>query len=103
MNSVYKIITICGSMRYYAEMLRLAAELTRRGNIVLMPFAIKDHVQESDVALDLLHEAKIDMSDEVIVMIDQNRYFGESTMHEVEYSAVNRKTIDYVYAEDYRG
>ncbi len=100
-NDGYVSVTISGSMRFYPAMLRLAEEYTRQGLIVLMPFAVKDHVQERDAALDLLHNAKIDRSTRVTVVTNRDRYFGESTLKEIEYASRRGKMIQYVYAEDY--
>lgn len=35
-----KIVTICGSMRFFEQMLQVAADETVKGNIVLAPFSV---------------------------------------------------------------
>lgn len=93
----YKITTICGSMRFYDAMLKLAKKLTIEGEIVLMPFAICDDKPNGDVtqeekrALDDLHFAKIDMSDRVVFVTDENGYMGESTRAEFVHAAQQDK------------
>lgn len=103
-NDGYVSITISGSMRFYAAMLKLAEEYTREGFIVLMPFAVKGtdgQAVQANEKLDRLHNAKIDRSSRVTVVTNKQRYFGESTLKEIEYAARRGKWIKYVYAEDY--
>ena len=64
----WPIVTICGSMRFYQQMLTVAEELTLDGFIVLMPFVRKEPFMEADVnhpgnvieKLDAQHKRKID-------------------------------------------
>lgn len=81
------IITICGSMRFFEEMLVVATEETLKGNIVLMPFAMKLtlSLDEQD-ALDELHLKKIDMADKILVVTDYTGYTGYSTQQEMAYA-----------------
>lgn len=98
----FKVITICGSMRFYEGMLRLASEYTMRGIIVLMPFVyhnngVKAPDDEIGAMLDRMHFVKIDMSSEITVVTNNDNYIGESTRNEIEYAARTGKTIDYYY------
>lgn len=91
-----KTVTICGSMRFFDRMLKVAADETLAGNIVLMPFCVvpPEH-QGVDYkrGLDELHKRKIDMSEEVVVVTDRTTYIGESTNSEIEYAHDRRKTV----------
>lgn len=90
----YPVITICGSMRYYDDMLKAAETLTAHGYVVLMPFVADyaDGQPEDDrkVMLDEMHRQKIDMSD-AIVIIGEHR--GESTVRESNYAFLKRMPI----------
>lgn len=104
-----KIVTICGSMRFFPQMLEVAAEETAKGHIVLAPFCViapEDQDDELKARLDELHFRKIDMADEVIVVTDQNGYVGNSTRREMAYAIRTGKflglesTREFTIAED---
>lgn len=82
----HKVVTICGSMRFFDRMLTVAARKTVSGDIVLMPFVVKEAVGDAIAAqLDELHRAKIALSDSVYV-INSKGYIGESTSSEINYA-----------------
>lgn len=90
----FKVVTLCGSMRFADEMLNLASKLTGLGFIVLMPHALKsDYSDEIRFELDRMHRQKIAMADLVIVVTDSNGYIGDSTKEEIEYSYSIDKTV----------
>lgn len=85
-----EVVTLCGSMRFLALMLDVAAEQTAAGRIVLAPFAVvaaEDQGSELKVMLDALHRRKIDMADRVLVVTDATGYYGTSTRGEIAYAA----------------
>lgn len=91
-------VTICGSMRFFPQMLEVAAELTRRGRIVLMPFCVvapEDLDSALKERLDLLHRKKIDLASEVLVVSDESGYCGESTKAEIDYALQHHKRVDH--------
>lgn len=91
------IVTICGSMRFFDQMLQVAADETMRGNIVLAPFSVVASAdQESDVKrqLDELHLRKIDLSERIIVVTNQDGYIGDSTRREMAYALSAGKAMD---------
>lgn len=85
----FPVVTICGSMRFRAEMEAAAQDLTRQGFIVLMPFvAIAPGEQPTDPTkkmLDEMHRAKIDLSDSIHV-VNPYGYIGDSTRGEIAYA-----------------
>jgi hypothetical protein len=84
-----EMVTLCGSMRYMPLMLRVAAEETARGVIVLAPFVVVGSPEqggEFKASLDELHRRKIDLSDRVIVVTDESGYWGQSTRNEIAYA-----------------
>lgn len=90
--AAFKTVCICGSMRFYPQMLKVAEAETAAGRIVLMPFVTKGDTQRvtrvDEDMLDLMHREKITMSDEVILITDMNEYVGDSTQNELKYACV---------------
>ena len=95
----YKIITLCGSIRFKNEFMKVKEKLTLNGNIILTPnFFNNSNVTtnpETRKMLDEMHRQKIDMSDEIYV-INLGGYIGESTKSEIEYAKANGKKISYL-------
>lgn len=83
MANYFSVITICGSMRYYARMLEMAQSLTGMGYIVLMPFVQKGQGSTDIEMLDRMHKVKIDMSFAIMVV---GEHRGASTLSEIEYA-----------------
>ena len=86
-HSEYPVMTVCGSMRYYKDMLKVAEYWTGEGWIVLMPF-VADYVDnqptdERKEMLDDMHKAKMAMS-EMITVVGPHR--GESTKREIAWA-----------------
>lgn len=98
--TVFPVITICGSMRYYPQMLYVAGYLTRNGWIVLMPHVhynngIKDRDDEFAEMLDNMHRSKIAMSERIFICTGLTGYTGESTAREIDYAAEHGIAISY--------
>ena len=99
-NRKYKVITLCGSIKYKDIFLKVQENLTLKGNIVFMPNFFtnikKEEIRlDTKKMLDEMHKQKIDMSDEIYV-INLNGYIGESTKSEIEYANSrlnNRRTV----------
>ena len=99
----YNVITLCGSIRFKNEFMKVQEELTLDGNIVFTPNFfnnLKGEIKkETRKMLDEMHRQKIDMSNEIYV-INCGGYIGESTKSEIEYAKANGKKISYL--EDIR-
>ena len=99
----YNVITLCGSIRFKNEFMKVQEELTLDGNIVFTPNFfnnLKGEINaETKKMLDEMHRQKIDMSNEIYV-INCGGYIGESTKSEIEYAKANGKMISYL--EDIR-
>ena len=96
----YKIITLCGSVKFKDEFLKVQEKLTLEGNIVFTPnffnsIKKEDISKETKKMLDSMHKQKIDMSDEVIV-INIDGYIGESTRNEINYAKEKGKKVKYL-------
>ena len=96
----YNIITLCGSIKFKDEFLKVQEELTLKGNIVLTPnffnsLKKEDIDKKTKEMLDEMHKQKIDMSDAILV-INKNGYIGDSTKSEIEYAKAQNKEILYL-------
>ncbi|MEY9932204.1 hypothetical protein ABH926_006853 [Catenulispora sp. GP43] len=91
--SLPRIVVICGSTRFMAEMAEADLRETKAGKIVVKPGCdLKSpHALWSDpleaealkARLDDLHRAKIRLADEVLIVGD---YVGDSTRAEIAYA-----------------
>ena len=100
MDKKYKVITLCGSIKFKEEFLKMQEKLTLSENIVLTPNFFqnikKEEINEqTKKMLDGMHRQKIDMSDAIFV-INVNGYIGESTKNEIEYAKSKNKEILYL-------
>ena len=97
MSATPEIVTICGSMRFFGEMLEVAAEETAQGRIVLSPFCVVTPAEQDAEAkrrLDELHLRKIDLAERIIVVTNGDGYVGDSTRREMAYALSNGKAMD---------
>ena len=86
----YNVITLCGSIKFKTEFMKVQEKLTLDGNIVFIPNFFNDLKKEeislqTKKMLDEMHRQKINMSDEIYV-INSGGYIGESTKSEIEYA-----------------
>jgi hypothetical protein len=91
-----KIVCLIGSTRYRHEYETAFYDEEHDGNICLTVPCFKDdpcckRIEEQD-RLDLLHRAKIDLADE-IVLIAPKGHIGSSTAKEIEYATSKNKPI----------
>ena len=68
-----KVVTLCGSLKYQSEMMRMAESLS-----------LKD-----------AHFKRIDLSDAIYV-VNKDKYIGNSTKKEIEYAKTLNKKIIYM-------
>lgn len=78
----HKVLTICGSMRNYNQMLAAANTMTKEGWLVFMPFVLKVDDPGMDNELQEIHKSKIDLSDAILVIGNP----GDSTKEEIAYA-----------------
>ena len=91
-TSIKGIITICGSLKFYNQMLDIYSGLTARGWIVFFPSVSANHrmelrksVEEISNLMYNIHKKKIEMSDSIII-VDVDNYVGADTTKEIEYA-----------------
>ena len=97
----YKVITLCGSIRFKDEFMEVQKRLTLEGNIVIS-VGLFGHSGDNEVwiegtkeMLDDMHLRKIDMADEIYV-INVDGYIGTSTRNEIEYAKRTGKVVRYL-------
>lgn len=100
-----KIVTLCGSSRFYHEYQDSYLYETLAGHIVLSIAShgtreihrTRDNIgmtPAQKIMLDELHLRKIDLSDEILV-IDVGGYISESTRREIQYAKDTGKPVRY--------
>ena len=93
-----KVITICGSMRYSKEMMKIAEELELKDGyaVIQCVYNVDGQKYEGIDAgiLDKIHRKKIDISDAIYV-VNIDGYIGNSTRNEIEYAKNNGKEVIY--------
>ncbi|MGW2692382.1 hypothetical protein ACWC3Y_11030 [Streptomyces sp. NPDC001296] len=99
--AIPRIVVICGSMRFEADMHAEALAASVAGKIVVMPHVNTklwhaDTVAKVKSALDDLHRAKIRLADEVLVVGD---YIGDSTRAEIAYARSLGKPVRFTHPE----
>jgi hypothetical protein len=97
------IVCLCGSTRFGQAFQEANLRETLAGRIVLTIgcdtksdselFAVSDEeFQRIKKRLDLLHLAKIDLADEILVL-NVDGYIGESTIREIKYALRKKKGV----------
>jgi len=95
-----KIICLCGSTKFKDTYEKITLRETLKGKIVLSVgcFMHYDNInitEKQKNILDELHLRKIDLADEILVL-NVNKYIGESTRNEIEYAkSLGKKIILY--------
>ena len=93
-----KVVTICGSMRYSKEMIKIAEKLELvNGYAVIQCIYNADFKKYEGIdasILDKIHRQKIDISDAIYV-VNIDGYIGSSTKKEIKYAASLGKEIIY--------
>lgn len=95
---MYDKITLCGSTRFIDIFNYLNAELTLEGHLVYsvaVDGKTRDLSDEQKAILDAVHLNKINEAD-YIVVIDMNKYIGESTRKEIAYAKITGKNVFYL-------
>ncbi|WP_439936925.1 hypothetical protein ACS3YM_13390 [Nocardia sp. N13] len=93
-----RVITLCGSMRFRAELERLETELTLAGHVVLSPVVLApgtDLTEEQRARLGRVHLQKVSMADEVLV-VNVGDYVGESTRREIAHARSRGVAVGYL-------
>jgi hypothetical protein len=105
-HSMPRVVVICGSTRFMAEMTEADLRETAAGNIVVKPgcnmkqphplWADPLEAEHLKGRLDQLHRAKIRLADEVLVVGD---YIGSSTTSEIRYARALGKPVRFTHPQ----
>ena len=90
-----KVITLCGSMRFFDEMQEIARELeTKYGYCAITPIGGTNTSLDQEAVENLAkaHYKKIDISDAVYI-VNIGGYIGESGSKELHYAQKHKKEI----------
>lgn len=99
-----KIITICGSLRFKDEMMKISEKMELAGNCIITPIyptkPDKDaYTEDEALMLDKMHKEKIKLSDAILV-VNVDNYIGSSTKSEIEFAkSLNKEIIYYTEIE----
>ncbi|MFC7219638.1 hypothetical protein ACFQLX_15905 [Streptomyces polyrhachis] len=101
-----RIVVICGSTRFMAEMAEAELRETKAGRIVVKPgcdmksphglWSDPGEAEALKARLDELHRAKIRLADEVLVVGD---YIGDSTRAEIAYARSLDRPVRFTHPE----
>ena len=93
-----KIITLCGSLKFQKEMMIMAEKMALEGYCILTPvYPVSENMDRTEEQLIKLKEAhfkRIELSDTILV-VNVNKYIGNSTNLEIEYAKKLGKEIIY--------
>ena len=95
-----KVITVCGSLKFYKEMMEITEKMELQGNCMLVPIynpsktSKDDFTEEEALMLDKMHKERIKLSDSILV-VNVNGYIGDSTKSEIEFAKSLNKEIIY--------
>lgn len=93
-----KIVTLCGSLRFKEEMMKIAEKIALNGSCVLTltypTLENTERTEEQMLKLKEEHFKRIELSDAILV-VNINNYIGNSTNLEIEYAKSLGKEIIY--------
>ena len=90
-----KVVTLCGSMRFSNEMMKIALDLELNHEYVVLQCSYNiDNIEINPEKLGNSHMKKIDMSDAIYV-VNINDYIGESVRSEIKYATEAGKEVIY--------
>ena len=93
-----KVITLCGSLKFKKEMMKIAEKMALKGYCILTPvYPVLENIKRTEGQLMKLKEAhlkKIEFSDAILV-VNVDNYIGNSTNLEIDYAKKLGKEIIY--------
>lgn len=96
-----KVVTICGSMRFFKQMQKIATELELKNGwcVIQCVYDLESQNPTKQQMNNIVnaHFKKIDISDAIFV-VNVDGYIGESTKNEIQYAKSKNKGI--LYLED---
>lgn len=97
------VITVCGSMRYWDDIIQTAARFTKMGYTVLSPYRVHIDIGEDEEKIRMKlkdsFKRKIDMSD-ILFVVNKYGYIGESVYGEINYALEHNKRVEFLEVKD---
>ena len=94
-----KVVTICGSMKFAKEMIKIAGDLEKKHGwcVIQCVYDINPNELSKDEIDNIVnaHWKKIDVSDAIFV-VNIGGYVGESTRNEINYAQEKGKEVIYL-------
>lgn len=98
-NNHPKIVTLCGSTKFTEKFYEIKDKFSLQGIVCFIPeifnFDPKSLSAEQHEYLDKIHQTKIDMSDEVLI-VNPGGYVGDNTKEEIKYARLKGKKITFL-------
>ena len=96
-----KVITLCGSLKFQKEMMKVAEEMSLEGYCILTPvYPVLENINRTEeqlVRVKKAHFKRIELSDTILVLNVDN-YIGNSTSLEIDYAKkLGKEIIYYTY------
>ena len=95
-----RVITICGSLKFQDEIMKVAEKMALDGNCILTStYPVLENIQITEEQLTELNEShfkRIELSDAILV-VNINNYIGNSTTLEIEYAKKIEKRNNLLY------
>lgn len=92
------VITLCGSLKFKKEMMKIAEKMALEGYCILTPvYPVLENIKRTEGQLMKLKEAhfkRIEFSDAILV-VNVDNYIGNSTNLEIDYAKKLGKEIIY--------
>lgn len=94
-----KIITVCGSLKFKDEIMKITEKMALQGNCMLSivyptNLDINFYTDDEKDLLGKMHKEKIKISDAILV-VDIDNYIGKSTKDEIKFAKELDKEIIY--------
>lgn len=93
-----KVITLCGSLKFQKEMMKVAEKMALKGYCILTPvYLVSEKMEKTEeqlIKLKKAHFKRIEFSDAILV-VNIDNYIGNSTNLEIEYAKKLKKEIIY--------
>ena len=93
-----KVITLCGSLKFQKEMMKVAEEMSLEGYCILTPvYPVLENINRTEEQLVRVKKAqfkRIELSDTILVL-NVDKYIGNSTSLEIDYAKKLGKEIIY--------
>ena len=93
-----KVITLCGSLKFQKEMMKVAEKMSLEGQCILTPvYPVLENINRTEeqlVRVKKAHFKRIELSDAILV-VNVDNYIGNSTSLEIDYAKKLGKEIIY--------